>query len=187
MSQDVRKEATYADILALPPNQVGQIVFGVLYAHPRPAPKHARASSRLGRRLGPSFDDEDGTPGGWIIVDEPELHLDRHVLAPDLAGWRRSTMPELPVDKAHFELAPDWVCEVLSPSTASIDRGDKLRVYASHGISHVWLVDPEAQTLEVLERDDRGYRIHEVYSGEAHIRAIPFDAIELPLGTLWAR
>jgi Uma2 family endonuclease len=187
MATQAKREATYEDILALPPNMVGQIVFGVLYAHPRPAPKHAQATSTLGEELGPPFKRERRGPGGWLILDEPELHLGKHVLVPDLGGWRRERMPELPVDKAYFDMAGDWVCEVLSPSTASLDRGDKLKVYAAADVRHVWFVDPEARTLEILERDPKGYRVFDVFSGDAKIHAVPFDAIELELGLLWLR
>lgn len=168
---------------------MGQIVYGVLHAHPRPAPKHARAATRIATTVEPKFGDGHGPDGhgGWVILFEPELHLGPHVLVPDIAGWRRERMPEMPVDKAYFVLAPDWVCEVLSPRTAPLDRGDKLKIYAEFDVKHVWFVDPEAQTLEIFERDPRGYRIHEVFSGDAKIRAVPFDAIELELGALWAR
>lgn len=187
MAEAAKQDATYEDILALPPHVTGQIVFGVLHAHPRPAPKHAQAASTLGEELGPPFKRGRGGPGGWLILDEPEIHLGRDVVVPDLAGWRRERMPEMPVDKAYFELAPDWVCEVLSPSTASLDRGDKLKVWRAHDVSHVWFVDPEARTHEILEKDERGYRVFEVFSGDAKVRAVPFDAIELELGALWAR
>lgn len=187
MAEAAKQDATYEDLLALPPHVTGQIVFGVLYAHPRPAPKHAQAASTLGEELGPPFKRGRGGPGGWLILDEPEIHLGRDVVVPDLAGWRRQRMPEMPVDKAYFELPPDWVCEVLSPSTASLDRGDKLKVWRAHDVSHVWFVDPEARTLEILEKDERGYRVFEVFSGDAKVRAVPFDAIELELGALWAR
>lgn len=182
MSDPARRDATYDDLLALPANMVGQIVSGVLHAHPRPAPKHAAAATTLGEELGPPFKRGRGGPGGWLILFEPEVHLGPHVVVPDLAGWRRQRMPEMPVDKPYFTLAPDWVCEVLSPSTAPLDRGDKLKVYAAHDARHVWFVDPEAKTLEILERDAHGYRVFEVFSGEAKIRAVPFDAIELELG-----
>jgi Uma2 family endonuclease len=166
---------------------VGQIVFGVLHAHPRPAPKQAHAASTLGEELGPPFKRGRGGPGGWLTLFEPEIHLGPQIVVPDLGGWRRERMPEMPVDKAWFELAPDWVCEVLSPSTASLDRGDKLRVWRAVDVSHVWFVDPDARTLEILEKDARGYRVFEVFSGEAKVRVVPFDAIELELGLLWAR
>lgn len=187
MADPARRTATYDDLMALPPHVTGQILFGVLHAHPRPAPKHAQAATTLGEELGPPFKRGRGGPGGWLILDEPELHLGPHVVVPDLAGWRRERMPEMPVDKAYFVLPPDWVCEVLSPSTASLDRGDKLKVYATFDVKHVWFVDPEARTLEILERDAKGYRLFEVFSGEAPVRAVPFDAIELDLALLWAR
>lgn len=187
MADPARRPATYEDLLALPPNVVGQILYGVLHAQPRPAPRHARATSTLGGRIGGPFDYDRGGPGGWVILDEPELHLGAHVVVPDLAGWRRERMPEMPVDKAYFEMAPDWVCEALSPSTASLDRGDKRKVYGEFGVRHLWYVDPEAQTFEVMELEGGRYHIVEVYSGEALIRAVPFDAVELELGALWAR
>jgi Uma2 family endonuclease len=187
VADPARSAATYEDLCALPPNTIGQILFGVLHAHPRPAPKHARASTALGEELGPPFNRGKGGPGGWIILDEPELHLGPHVIVPDLGGWRRERMPSMPVDKAYFDLAPDWVCEVLSPSTAPLDRGDKRKVYGTHVVKHLWFVDPDAQTLEVFELEPKGYRVVDVFSGDAKVRAVPFDAIEVELGALWAR
>ena len=96
-------------------------------------------------------------------------------------------MPEMPVDKAYFTMAPDWVCEVLSPSTAALDRGDKRKVYGQFEVKHLWFVDPEAKTLEILELDTRGYRVVDVFADDAKVRAIPFDAIELDLSFLWLR
>lgn len=185
MGSPVLRPASYDDLLALPEHVVGQLVFGVLYASPRPAPRHARAASSLGSELGSPFDRGRGGPGGWVILDEPELHLGEHVLVPDLAGWRRERLPELPTNQAYFDLAPDWVCEVLSPSTAAVDRGDKRKVYETHQVGHLWFVDPEAQTLEILTLDGESYRLVEVFSGGDHVRAVPFDAIELDLAQLW--
>ena len=148
---------------------VGQKVFGTLHPHPRPAPRHAFASSRLGSDLDPPFARGRGGPGSWRLLFEPERHLGPHVLVPDLAGWRRERMPEMPVDQPFFALAPDWVCEVLSPSAAHLDRGDKLRVYGLHGVKHVRFVDPEAMTLEILEHDERGYRIVDIHGGDARV------------------
>ncbi|MCL4810469.1 MAG: Uma2 family endonuclease, partial [Thermoanaerobaculia bacterium] len=113
--------APYEDLVALPEDVLGQIVDGELHATPRPAIDHQRASSILGVRLGDPFDVGGGDPGGWWIVDEPEIHLGRDVLVPDLAGWRRERLPALPRE-AFFTLAPDWVCAVPSPSTARLDR-----------------------------------------------------------------
>src|SRR6187402_3256932 len=135
MTDERRRRATYEDLLQVPEHLVGEIVDGELVTSPRPAAAHARASSSLGGELYGPFDRGRGGPGGWIILDEPELHLLGHVLVPDLAGWRRERMPELPDAKA-FELAPDWACEVLSPSTAKVDRADKVPIYAQAGVSH---------------------------------------------------
>ena len=185
MSAAARKQATFADLEALPANVIGQIVLGVLHAHPRPAVPHALAASALGEELGPPFKRGRGGPGGWLILDEPELHLADDVLVPDLAGWRRERMSEAP--RTDFlSVSPDWVCEVLSPSTGSLDRGDKLKVYAREAVTHVWLVDPLARTLEVLLLDGATYRILDVLSDDAKARVVPFDAIELDLAVLWA-
>lgn len=149
MSDTSRKRpATYEDILALPPHVNGQIVDGELFATPRPANPHAAASSTLGMDIGGAYQRGRGGPGGWWIVFEPEIHLGRNVLVPDLAGWRRSRLPAIP-PTAFFTLAPDWACEVLSPSTASFDRVKKMRVFAAEGVGHAWLVDPGVRTLEV--------------------------------------
>jgi len=123
------KPATYQDLFDLPPNLVGEIVHGMLHTHPRPAPKHAHSSSMLGVDLGSFFHKGSNGPGGWWILDEPELHLDDDILVPDLAGWRRERMPTLP-DAAWFELAPDWVCEALSPGTMRFDRIQKMPIYS---------------------------------------------------------
>lgn len=187
MAEPGPRTASYEDLLAVPDNLVGELVFGVLYTSPRPAPRHARAASRLGSDLGGPFDRGRGGPGGWVILFEPEVHMAQHVVVPDLAGWRRERMPELPVEKPYLELAQDWVCEVLSPRTAALDRGDKRRIYAESSVRHLWFIDPEAKTLEVLGLDGGSYRVLEVFSGEQSVRAVPFDAIELELGALWAR
>jgi len=192
--------ATYADVLAAPERMVAEVLFGVLYTHPRPAAKHTRAASRLGHKLGPPFDDGTGGPGGWIILDEPELHFgskdEVDIVVPDMAGWRRSRMPEVP-DVAYFELAPDWVCEVLSDSTRAIDRSEKMLIYARERVSHVWLIDPIARTLEVFKLAARartkrtrakkaGWNLVGVWREAARVRAEPFDAIELDLSALWS-
>ena len=181
-----KRPATYADLEALAPNQVGEILAGALYTFPRPAFPHARAASRLGAELGGPFDRGRGGPGGWVILDEPEIHLGDDVLVPDLAAWLRERMPEMP-ETAFTTMAPDWVCEVLSPSTAGIDRSEKLPIYARELVTHVWLVDPLAQTLEVLRLDGDAYRIVATWCGDAIVRAEPFEALELELGAMWAR
>lgn len=178
------REATYDDILALPHGISGQLIDGVLYTHSRPAFPHARASSVLGAELGGPFDRGRGGPGGWLILDEPELHFGRDVLVPDLAGWRRARMPEMPRG-AYSELAPDWICEVLSPSTAGFDRVKKLAIYLREGVRHLWFVDPEGRTLEVLAIERDHYALLATFEGNTTVRAAPFDALELELGALW--
>jgi Uma2 family endonuclease len=181
------RPATYADLEAVPAHQVAELLFGVVHVHPRPAPPHALAASALGGELDGPFRRGRGGPGGWILLDEPELHLHEDVLVPDIAGWRRARMPEVPFDRAFFVLSPDWACEVLSPATAATDRDDKLVIYAREGVAHVWLVDPLLKTLEVLRLDGTTYRIVAVHRDDARPRAEPFDAIELELASLWAR
>jgi Uma2 family endonuclease len=185
MSGPAKKRATYADLCAVPERYVAEIIGGELRALPRPAPRHARAASKLGERLGGAFDSGRSGPGGWWIFDEPELHLPSgDVLVPDVAGWRVERMAELP-DAAYFELPPDWVCEILSPSTAAEDRADKMPRYAGVGVAHAWLVDPLVRTLEVFRLERGRWTLLATHKGDAIVRAEPFDAVELELGALW--
>jgi Uma2 family endonuclease len=178
------RPATYEDLLKVPDHMVAEIVEGELFASPRPASRHARAMNALDRRLGPAFEDGGGGPGGWWIITEPELHLGDDVLVPDLAGWRRARMPNYP-DVAAFDLAPDWVCEILSPSTARLDRVRKLPRYAYHEIEYAWIVDPIARMLEVFRRNGEHFAAIAAFEGEEVVRAEPFDAIEIDLATVW--
>ncbi|MBZ4422211.1 Uma2 family endonuclease [Myxococcus sp. RHSTA-1-4] len=184
MGGETKRPATYEDLLALPENMVGQIIDGELIAMPRPASPHAVAHSVLGGLLLTTFQVGQRSPGGWWIVDEPELHFGQDVLVPDIAGWRRERMPQMR-RVPFFTLAPDWVCEVLSPSTASLDRKRKREIYAREGVEYVWLVDPASRTLEVFWWDGGQWVQRGTYSGEARIRAEPFEALELDLGALW--
>ena len=181
-----RRRATYEDLETVPPNCVGEIVDGELYVSPRPASPHARAASRLGMLLGTPFDMGKGGPGGWILLVEPELHLGEDALVPDLGGWRRERMPELP-HTAAFTLAPDWVCEVLSPSTAVLDREKKMKAYAREGVGHLWLVDPLQQALEVYRLEGRRWSQQGHWRGGTTVHAEPFAVLPLDLATLWAR
>ncbi len=179
------KVATYEDLFNLPPHHTGQILGGVLHVHPRPALPHVTVATGIGEELGPPFRRGRGGPGGWVILHEPELHLGADILVPDLAGWRRERIAAGALQGAFATLAPDWVCEVLSPSTARLDRGEKLEVYRREGVTHVWLVDPSIQTLEILRLDGPTYRLVATFSGEDAVRAEPFDAIELELSAFW--
>src|SRR2546429_8808185 len=133
MASPVKRRATYDDVLQVPPHRVAEIVDGDLHVSPRPASRHALAASVLGSGLGPPYHGGRGGPGGWWILFEPELHLAEDVLVPDLAGWRRTRLPAMP-ETAYFTLVPDWICEVLSPATARLDRQKKLAVYAPGGV-----------------------------------------------------
>jgi Uma2 family endonuclease len=186
MADSGRRPATYQDVLDAPEHMIAEIIDGELVLQPRPAKPHAMAASALGEELGPPFKRGRGGPGGWIIIDEPEIHLQSHVLVPDLAGWRRERMPAVTTDEAFFTLSPDWVCEVLSPGTARRDRTSKLRIYAEHGVEFVWLVDPLLRTLEVYKRSERVWTLLMSAAEDEHVRAQPFDAIELELAVLWA-
>lgn len=179
------KPATYEDLFDLAENLVGEIINGRLVTHPRPAPRYARAYSSLGIEIGSPYDRGRDGPGGWWILDEPELHLDRDILVPDLAGWRRERMPRLP-EIAWFELPPDWVCEILSPSTAKVDRAEKLPIYARQGVKHAWLVDPDLRTLEVFENRDGQWLLLTVLENDAAASQPPFDATSFSLDALWA-
>jgi Uma2 family endonuclease len=172
--------ATYADIERLPPHVTGQLVDGVLYTQARPATPHAHAASVLGMDVGGPFQRGRGGPGGWLVIDEPELHFGHDVVVPDLAGYRRERLPALP-HAPYLTLAPDWVCEVLSPSTSALDRGPKRKVYAREGVRWLWFVDPAAKTIESLSLDGESYRIVDVFSGEEPAAIPPFDAITLDL------
>jgi Uma2 family endonuclease len=186
MADPAKKRATYEDLVAAPEHQVAEILNGELVLHPRPSPRHAVASSVLGAELVGPFHIGRHGPGGWVILDEPELHLNDDVLVPDVAGWRRERMPEIP-EAVGIVVRPDWVCEVLSPSTEARDRADKVPIYAREGIGHVWLVDPIACTLEAFRLDGQTYRLMGTSRDEARVRIEPFEAVELELATLWRR
>ena len=178
------RRATYQDVLDAPPYKVAEVVDGTLYIFDRPAIPHARASSMLGSMISHPFDLGRGGPGGWWIVDEPQLHLGEDIVVPDIAGWRRERMSELP-DTAYITLAPDWVCEVLSPSTRKLDLGGKSAVYARAGVGTIWFVDPIARSLEAkVLRGGKWVAIAKLHD-DATVSLPPFEAISFSLGDLW--
>jgi Uma2 family endonuclease len=185
MADAARKVATYEDVLAAPPHMVAEIVDGELILSPRPSSRHAAAASTLSEELGPPFKRGRGGPGGWLIVYEPELHFASNVLVPDLAGWRRERMALLP-DAPFITLAPDWICEVLSPGSARFDRKKKMPLYGDVGVRNAWLLDPVERTLEIYRLVDAHWSLLATFSDEERVRAEPFEAIELDLGLLWA-
>lgn len=184
---DARRAVTWQDLVDLPENVIGEILDGEIVVSPRPAGPHGRAETGIGTTLFGPFDRRPGGtdgPGGWWILVEPELHLGEDVLVPDLAGWRRDRMPAGPVDAA-FTLAPDWICEILSPRTARRDRIQKMNLYHRHGVEWAWLCDPDARTLEVYQRHRAGWVRIGAFEGDDKVRAAPFDAVEVEMGRWW--
>ncbi len=179
LSRDV-----YDDLNALPAHMVGEIVHGALHAHPRPARRHGRAAFKLGGTLDTSFDNGGSGPGGWRFIAEHELHLGPHIVVPDISGW---TVERFPSDEttAHSVVPPDWLCEILSPSTKRLDRFEKLPIYAEFGVKHCWYVDPIEKTLEVFVLSDGAYKIGPTFADSDPVTAVPFEAHTFSLGLLW--
>jgi Uma2 family endonuclease len=187
MAQSVpaKKPATYEDLLRVPDHLVAEILGGELFATPRPAVPHAHTASRLNSALGVPFDEGRGGPGGWRILIEPELHLHDEIVVPDLAGWRRDRLPSLP-DAPFLTIAPDWVGEILSPSTERLDRVQKLAIYGREGVRHVWLVNPLLRTVEILQLDQGRWILIATHGGdEDAVTVEPFDAVPLELSRIW--
>ncbi len=185
MAEPARKRATYDDLYNIPENMTGEIIDGELYVTPRPSRRHARTATVLGYSIGPTYDrGERGGPGGWIFLNEPEISFSEDILVPDLAGWRKERFP---TDEDHnwISVAPDWVGEVLSPSTFRKDKIKKMPIYAQHGVSHLWLVDPLDKTLDVLRLESGKWVIAGVFAENDKVRAEPFQEIEIELGKLW--
>ena len=189
MSDPARKQgkARYEDILNLPDHELGEIIDGELHVSPRPSLEHAMASSSLCEELiGPFSKRKGGGPGGWTIVVEPELHLGPDVLVPDLAGWKKERLASQPKNKSGTTVVPDWVCEVLSPSNARLDRVVKVPKYASHGVNHLWLNNPGEKTLEAYALDKGKWVLLSTHAESDKVRVAPFEAIEFDLGGLWS-
>lgn len=180
-----------AAFLAAPEEMVAEILEGELSLSPRPALPHAHVAMNLGGLLTPPFKFGRGGPGGWVLLSEPELHLGPRPdkLVPDLAGWRRERLPRAVGGSdapAHYALAPDWVCEIHSERTRSRDRNKKMPIYAREGVRHLWLVEPLARTLEVHRLIEDRWVLAQSFSGEARVRAEPFEAMELELALVWS-
>jgi Uma2 family endonuclease len=182
----VLKPSLYEQLMALPEHVTGEILNGELYAMPRPSGKHGLAGSGLGGNVLNPFHFGRGGPGGWWIIIEPEIHFVRNqeVAVPDLAGWRRERMPSVP-DDHRFEVVPDWVCEILSPSTAKKDRVIKLPIYARYGVQYVWIVDPLAQTLEAYALQQGQWLLIATLKDDDEVAVPPFDAAPFSLADLW--
>lgn len=180
------RKATLADLEALPRTWRGEIIDGTLYAFPRPRSQHANIEDLLVDDLKGPYQRRRGGPGGWWLLSEPGIELPRSPeIAPDLAGWRRERMPKLPPRKMPISVVPDWVCEILSPSTASYDNVVKRRFYAEIGVGHIWYVDPMRRELEVCRIVDGKWLQLGIYGADEKVRAEPFEEVEIELAEWW--
>ncbi len=184
--QPARHRGLYEQLLDLPDGLTGEVIDGQLHTQPRPAGPHAVAASRLGADIEGPYGRGRGGPGGWWIIDEPEVHFvrDTEVLVPDIAGWRRERMPEIPRDQ-RFEVVPDWICKVLSPGTESKDRKMKMPIYARFGVAYAWLVDPAAKVLEVYALESGAWNSSGQFRGDNKVSVPPFGDIVIALADLW--
>jgi len=179
-----KQKATYQDLYSIPDNMVGEIIDGELVVTPRPSVRHAHATSILGNEIGPPYHLGRGGPGGWIILFEVEIMLGEELLVPDLAGWKKERFPGLPKDN-WISVSPDWVCEILSASTARIDKVKKMPIYARHGVPHFWLIDPVTKTLEVFRLQAGNWLLLAAFADDDKVRIEPFQEVTIELNNLW--
>ena len=189
MQETLTRRATYADLEEVPPHLVAEILVGRLVTHPRPTGRHSSVHFRLGNVLGAIFEIGLGGPGGWRFLTEPELHMGGDVAVPELAGWRNEHIPGPPapdpLERVKIRLAPDWVCEILSPSTEKYDRNEKREIYASAGVKHLWLVDPRIELLEVFALSTGRWTLVHTFANDDAVRVVPFEAGAFRLGRIW--
>jgi Uma2 family endonuclease len=179
--------ATYVDLLRLSEDVRGEVLAGEIVTAPALLPKHSKAQRALGGFIGGPFDDDDGRggPGGWWIFVEVDIALGAHdIVRPDLAGWRRERLTD-PGEQRPITVVPDWVCEVLSPSTAARDKVQKRTLYADHGVPHYWIVDVDSRTLEAFELHNGRWMLAGSYDEGATAAIAPFEAIRLEVGRLF--
>jgi Uma2 family endonuclease len=176
--------ATYADLEKVPPHLVAEIIHGVLETHPRPVPRHGLAANALGFEVTGPFQRGRGGPGGWVFMTEPQLHLGQNVLVPDIAGWRRERLPTTP-ENVGVTIAPDWICEILSPSTARLDQGPKRQIYAEFGVAFLWMLDPATRVLDAYQLVAGKWVLQGTATGSGDVSFPPFGAISFSLDVLF--
>jgi len=186
-AQAAKKPSLYEQLMDLPEGLTGEIINGQLRTQPRPAWPHILAGSRLGADIEGPYGRGRGGPGGWWIIDEPEIHfiLDTEVTVADVAGWRKKRMPS-PPEGHKIEVVPDWICEIFSPSTKSTDREEKVPLYARYGVRFAWLVDPKTRTLEAYELADAKWTPLGIFRDDDTVSVAPFDAVVIHLADLWS-
>lgn len=184
MHEPAKRQAVYEDLYHIPDHTTGEIIDGELIVTPRPRRPHVHASCSLGSRLQFPFQFGQGGPGGWFIYIEPEVHFGTHVIVPDLAGWKKERLAGMFAEH-RFTATPGWVCEILSPRSARIDRIKKMRVFAEHGVPFAWLIEPVLKTLEVFVLEAGAWVVRGLYADDEKVRAEPFTEVELDLANLW--
>jgi Uma2 family endonuclease len=185
MGKPAKEKSAYQDLYGLPENKIGEIIGGELYATPRPSPSHSNVESGLQTIIRGAYQyGWRGGPGGWIILFEPELRMGEDIVVPDLAGWRKERLPR-PPETNWIEIRPDWICEVLSPGTAKLDKNRKMPLYAEYSVPFLWLIDPSAKTLDVFTLSSQQWILVSSYAEDDKLRAVPFEAIEIDLTDLW--
>ena len=184
MADAAKKLATYADLAAVNPNLVAEIIYGSLVTHPRPVPRHSLAQNSLGDEITGPFQKGKGGPGGWIFLTEPELHFGEDVVIPDLAGWKNERLTPFP-ETAFIETAPDWLCEILSESTEKYDRNAKRDIYAKAGVKYLWLLDPRIKLLEAFQLVAGRWLLINTVAGNDQVAVPPFDVVPFSLSSLW--
>ena len=180
-----RKIPTLADLDALPPDVKGEIIEGVLYTMTRPRGRHQLAATLVGEDLSGPFNRGRGGPGGWWILVEPGIELPgTPEIAPDLAGWTRDRLAALPEDEP-IRVVPDWVCEILSPTTRRHDLLVKKPYYAKVGVRHHWIVDRLERTLTAYRLEGGLWLELGMFSEETDARVEPFAAVSLDISSWW--
>lgn len=184
MAEAAKRKATYEDLYGIPEDAVGEIINGELIVTPRPSRKHGFSAYALGGELLPYQFGRGGGPGGWVIIGEPEVKFGENYLVPDIVGWRRERFPQSE-ETNWISVSPDWITEVLSPSTVRVDRIKKMAIYAEHGAPYLWLIDPAAKTLEVFRLEAGGWLLRSVFGERDRVRVEPFAEVEIDLTNLW--
>jgi Uma2 family endonuclease len=184
MNDLAKKLASYEDLYNIPENMIGEIINGELIVTPRPAPRHMHVTTVLAGEIVPPFRLGRGGPGGWIFAVETEVRLGEDTVVPDLAGWRKERFP-IELEHNWIPVAPDWVCEVLSPGTLRNDKVRKMPIYAHHGVGHIWLIDPLAMNMDAFRLESGRWVLLASFSENDQVRVEPFLEIEINLGNLW--
>jgi Uma2 family endonuclease len=185
VTHPARRLATYADLIALPPEARAELVGGELIVQPSPTPAHQSTIGEIYAELRGPFQRGRGGPGGWWLIQDVDVEFGAHdVCRPDISGWRKDRVPAFPAERPVRE-RPDWLCEGLSPRTAILDQGEKRALYERASIPWYWLVDPLNRTIAVLRLVREGYVVDRVAGDRGLARLPPFDAVEIDLESLF--